>query len=74
MMVRWNRIKKRVVAEFWRLPMRFRRSNLSANRVAQCLRGDAKDANMDMGHEQRSGRMSDFDGINYADLYEFLCN
>ena len=66
--------KKRVVAEFWRLPMRFRRSNLSANRVAQCLRGDAKDANMDMGHEQRSGRMSDFDGINYADLYEFLCN
>ena len=66
--------KKRIVDEFWRLPMRFRRSQLSANRVAQCLRGDAKDANMDMGHEQRSGRMSDFDGIKYADLYMLLCN
>ena len=66
--------KKRIVDEFWRLPMRFRRSKLSANRVAQCLRGDAKDANMDMGHEQRSGRMSDFDGIKYADLYMLLCN
>lgn len=52
--------KKRIVTEFWRLPMQFRRSKLSVNRVAQCLRGDAKDANMDMGHEQRSGRMSDF--------------
>lgn len=66
--------KKRIVDEFWRLPMRFRRSKLSANRVAQCLRGDAKDANMDMGHEQRSKRMSDFDGIKYADLYMLLCN
>lgn len=66
--------KKRIVDEFWRLPMRFRRSKLSANRVAQCLRGDAKDANMDMGHEQRSGRMSDFDRIKYADLYMLLCN
>lgn len=65
--------KKRIVDEFWRLPMRFRRSKLSANRVAQCLRGDAKDANMDMGHEQRSGRMSDFDRIDYADLHKLLC-
>lgn len=65
--------KKRIVAEFWRLPMRFRRSKLSVNRVAQCLRGDAKDANMDMGHEQRSGRMSDFDRIDYAALYQLLC-
>lgn len=64
--------KKRIVDEFWRLPMRFRRSKLSANRVAQCLRGDAKDANMDMGHEQRSGRMSDFDRIDYAALYQLL--
>lgn len=64
--------KKRIVDEFWRLPMRFRRSKLSANRVAQCLRGDAKDANMDMGHEQRSGRMSDFDWIDYAALYQLL--
>lgn len=65
--------KKRIVAEFWQLPMRFRRSRLSTNRVAQCLRDDAKDANMDMGHEQRSGRMSDFDGIDYAALYQLLC-
>lgn len=65
--------KKRIVAEFWRLPMQFRRSKLSVNRVAQCLRGDAKDANMDMGHEQRSGRMSDFDRIDYAALYQLLC-
>ncbi len=37
-----------------RLPMQFRRSKLSVEmRVAQCLRGDAKDANMDMGHEQK---------------------
>lgn len=64
--------KKRIVDEFWRLPMRFRRSKLSANRVAQCLRGDAKDANMDMGHEQRSGRMSDFNRIDYAALYQLL--
>lgn len=65
--------KKRIVTEFWRLPMQFRRSKLSVNRVAQCLRGDAKDANMDMGHEQRSGRMSDFDRIDYAALYQLLC-
>ena len=65
--------KKRIVAEFWQLAMQFRRSKLSANRVAQCLRGDAKDANMDMGHEQRSKRMSNFDGIDYADLYKLLC-
>lgn len=66
--------KKRIVDEFWQLPMQFRRRNQTVNRVAQCLRGDAKDANMDMGHEQRSGRMSDFDGIKYADLYMLLCN
>lgn len=65
--------KKRIVAEFWQLPMQFRRSRLSVNRVAQCLRGDTKDANMDMGHEQRSGRMSDFNRIDYAALYRLLC-
>lgn len=65
--------KKRIVDEFWQLPMQFRRRNQTVNRVAQCLRGDAKDANMDMGHEQRSGRMSDFDRIDYAALYQLLC-
>lgn len=66
--------KKRIVDEFWQLPMQFRRRNQTVNRVAQCLRGNETDANMDMGHEQRSGRMSDFDGIKYADLYMLLCN
>ncbi|WP_300720682.1 hypothetical protein [uncultured Alistipes sp.] len=66
--------KKRIVDEFWQLPMQFRRSDQIVNRVAQCLRGNKQDANMDMKHEQRSGRMSDFDGIKYADLYMLLCN
>lgn len=66
--------KKRIVDEFWQLPMQFRRRNQTVNRVAQCLRGNETDANMDMKHEQRSGRMSDFDGIKYADLYMLLCN
>lgn len=65
--------KKRIVDEFWQLPMQFRRSNQIVNKVAQCLRGNKQDANMDMKHEQRSKRMSDFDGIKYADLY-MLCN
>ena len=66
--------KKRIVDEFWQLPMQFRRRNQTVNRVAQCLRGNETDANMDMKHEQRSKRMSDFDGIKYADLYMLLCN
>lgn len=66
--------KKRIVDEFWQLPMQFRRSDQIVNRVAQCLRGNRQDANMDMKHEQRSKRMSDFDGIKYADLYMLLCN
>ena len=65
--------KKRIVDEFWQLPMQFRRRNQTVNRVAQCLRGNETDANMDMGHMQRSDRMSDFDGIKYADLYKLLC-
>lgn len=66
--------KKRIVDEFWQLPMQFRRSDQIVNRVAQCLRGNRQDANMDMKHEQRLKRMSDFDGIKYADLYMLLCN
>lgn len=66
--------KKRIVDEFWQLPMQFRRNkDRPDNRVAQCLRGNETDANMDMGHKQRSDRMSDFDGIKYADLYKLLC-
>ena len=73
--------KKRIVDEFWQLPMQFRRRNQTVNRVAQCLRGNETDANMDMKHEQRSGcknnseqiNLSDFDRIDYAALYQLLC-
>lgn len=73
--------KKRIVDEFWQLPMQFRRRNQTVNRVAQCLRGNETDANMDMKHEQRSGcknnseqiNLSDFDWIDYAALYQLLC-
>ncbi len=73
--------KKRIVDEFWQLPMQFRRRNQTVNRVAQCLRGNETDANMDMKHEQRLGcknnsehiNLSDFDRIDYAALYQLLC-
>lgn len=73
--------KKRIVDEFWQLPMQFRRRNQTVNRVAQCLRGNKQDANMDMGHEQRSGsknnseqiNLNNFNQIDYADLHKLLC-
>lgn len=74
--------KKRIVDEFWDFPMQFQRNKSAAvNQVAQCLRGNKQDANMDMGHEQRSGsknnseqiNLNNFDQIDYADLHKLLC-
>lgn len=74
--------KKRIVDEFWDFPMQFQRNKSAAvNQVAQCLRGNKQDANMDMGHEQRLGsknnseqiNLNNFDQIDYADLHKLLC-